>query len=68
MSRLKPRPTRIIHKFACNYRQSGCAGKFLWLALTTRARGVYNLVLLGGAILIWYPFTAQTARLETAAE
>ena len=50
------------------YRRFACADRFLPLALTTRARGVYNLVLVGGASLVRHPYTAQTARIEIAAD
>jgi hypothetical protein len=36
--------------------------------LTARARGVYNLVSVGGAFLFPHRRTVQTARIEIAAE
>jgi hypothetical protein len=38
------------------------------VTLTTRARGVYNLISVGGAFLFQHRCTVQTARIEIAAE
>ena len=38
------------------------------VTLTTRARGVYNLVSVGGVLLFKDRLTVQTARIEIAAE